>query len=230
MNSTRDDEVDAREVEKIWTWNCTTPEVTEQCIHDLFAEQALKRPGVPAICAWDGDMTYGELDVLSTKLAGHLVKLGVKSEDIVPLCFEKSMWTVVAMLAVLKAGGAFAPLHPDHPASRREEIMKQTGATVILVLGAERVSLADCKVWEDKVEVMNAYGPTECCIFCTGYVGIEGFESGLLGKPIASVAWVVDPDDHNKLAPIGSVGELLVEGPILARGYLNDAEDERSFH
>ncbi|KAE8822217.1 hypothetical protein PTNB85_10489 [Pyrenophora teres f. teres] len=379
MNSTRDDEVDAREVEKIWTWNCTTPEVTEQCIHDLFAEQALKRPGVPAICAWDGEMTYGELDVLSTKLAGHLIKLGVKSEDIVPLCFEKSMWTVVAMLAVLKAGGAFAPLHPDHPASRREEIMKQTGATVvltsaqhettwrdsaycvvevskaiikqfsvetdtihpkimpsnaayiiftsgstgtpkgvviehqtastsclshgrafgfdvktralqfasytfdvciteifttlmlggcicvpsehdrrnslsetinsmsanwayltptvarildpntiltlkILVLGAERVSLADCKVWEDKVEVMNAYGPTECCIFCTGYVGIEGFESGLLGKPIASVAWVVDPDDHNKLAPIGSVGELLVEGPILARGYLNDAE------
>ncbi|KAK1914076.1 hypothetical protein P3342_007322 [Pyrenophora teres f. teres] len=287
MNSTRDDEVDAREVEKIWTWNCTTPEVTEQCIHDLFAEQALKRPGVPAICAWDGDMTYGELDVLSTKLAGHLVKLGVKSEDIVPLCFEKSMWTVVAMLAVLKAGGAFAPLHPDHPASRREEIMKQTGATVVLTSAQHETTWRDSaycvvevskaiikqfsvetdtihpkimpsnaayiiftsgstgtpkgvviehqtastsclshgrafgfdvqtralqfasyiRLWEDKVEVMNAYGPTECCIFCTGYV-----------------AWVVDPDDHNKLAPIGSVGELLVEGPILARGYLNDAE------
>ncbi|PZD22077.1 EntF, Non-ribosomal peptide synthetase modules protein, partial [Pyrenophora tritici-repentis] len=46
----------------------------------------------------------------------------------------------------------------------------------------------------------------------------------LLGKSVASVSWVVDPNDHHKLAPLGAVGELLVEGPILARGYLNDAE------
>ncbi|KAG9387088.1 EntF Non-ribosomal peptide synthetase module protein [Pyrenophora tritici-repentis] len=38
------------------------------------------------------------------------------------------------------------------------------------------------------------------------------------------MGWVVDSNDHNKLAPLGSVGELLVEGPILARGYLGDAE------
>jgi len=50
----------------------------------------------------------------------------------VPLCFEKSMWTVVAMLAVLKAGGAFVPLDPDHPASRHEDIFKQTGAQFVL--------------------------------------------------------------------------------------------------
>ncbi|EMD58241.1 hypothetical protein COCSADRAFT_129976, partial [Bipolaris sorokiniana ND90Pr] len=50
----------------------------------------------------------------------------------VPLCFEKSMWTVVAMLAVLKAGGAFVPLDPDHPASRHEDIFKQIGAKVVL--------------------------------------------------------------------------------------------------
>ena len=93
-----------------------------------------------------------------------------------------------------------------------------------MVIGAERVTLADCKPWKDTVEVINAYGPTECAIFCAGYVGMEGFESGVLGKSIASVSWIVDRDDHNKLAPIGSVGELVVEGPILARGYLNDAE------
>jgi acyl-CoA synthetase (AMP-forming)/AMP-acid ligase II len=38
------------------------------------------------------------------------------------------------------------------------------------------------------------------------------------------VSWVVDPENHDRLAPLGSVGELLVEGPILARGYLNDAD------
>jgi aryl carrier-like protein len=46
----------------------------------------------------------------------------------------------------------------------------------------------------------------------------------VIGKSVASVGWVVDPANHDKLAPLGSIGELLVEGSILARGYLNDAE------
>ncbi|EFQ91644.1 hypothetical protein PTT_11444 [Pyrenophora teres f. teres 0-1] len=126
------DELTDQCLEAIWQWNSTVPEKTEWCIHGLFAEQAKARPNTPAIYAWDGEMTYGELDVLSTKLASHLVQLGVKPEDIVPLCFEKSMWTVVAMLAVLKAGGAFVPLDPDHPVSRHEEIFRQTGTKVLL--------------------------------------------------------------------------------------------------
>ncbi|KAK1911237.1 hypothetical protein P3342_011839 [Pyrenophora teres f. teres] len=111
-------------------WNYEIPGVTNKCIHDLFAEQVLAQPNAPAICAWDGKMSYSVLDNLSTTLAGYLVKIGVKPEDVVPLCFEKSMWTVVAMLAVLKAGGAFAQLDPDHPASRHKEILRQTSARV----------------------------------------------------------------------------------------------------
>ncbi|KAH3909963.1 hypothetical protein HBI56_129220 [Parastagonospora nodorum] len=76
-------------------------------------------------------MTYGELDALSSILASYLVDLRLKPEVIVPLCCEKSMWTVVAMLAVLKAGGAFAPIDPEHPASRHE-IFRQTKARVVL--------------------------------------------------------------------------------------------------
>ncbi|KAF2471493.1 acetyl-CoA synthetase-like protein [Lindgomyces ingoldianus] len=371
--------MEGEDVQDVWRRNQVVPESVEQCVHELIKTIAQRTPNSIAIHAWDGEMTYGELDAMSAKLARHLVWLGVKLEDIVPLCFEKSMWTVVAMLAVLKAGGAFVPLDPEHPRNRHEEIFDQTGATVVLtsaqystlwgdfacsivtlceatinqlpmemneiytavhpsnaayviftsgstgkpkgvvlehravstsclghgsvfgftphtralqfasytfdvciaeiittllfsgcvcipsesqrrdnlsdtinhmdvnwayltptvarlldphtivtlrtlVLGAERVVLADCEVWRDQVEVMNAYGPTECCIFCTGYVGMEGFKSSLLGKSIASVGWVVDPENHDKLAPRGSVGELLIEGPILARGYLNDAE------
>ncbi|KAK1911190.1 hypothetical protein P3342_011792 [Pyrenophora teres f. teres] len=183
-------------------WNYEIPGVTNKCIHDLFAEQVLAQPNAPAICAWDGKMSYSVLDNLSTTLAGYLVKIGVKPEDVVPLCFEKSMWTVVAMLAVLKAGGAFAQLDPDHPASRHKEILRQTSARVLI----------------------NGYGPTECCIVCAGYTTTQAFTTGTIGRAIASVSWVVDPENHHRLAPLGSVGELLVEGPILARGYLNDAE------
>jgi non-ribosomal peptide synthetase component F len=45
-----------------------------------------------------------------------------------------------------------------------------------------------------------------------------------IGFPVGIKAWVVDPDDKNKLLPIGCVGELLAEGPTLARHYLNDDE------
>ncbi|PVI01698.1 acetyl-CoA synthetase-like protein, partial [Periconia macrospinosa] len=81
---------------KIWKWNSEVPPAVERCIHELFEEQANARPEAPAICAWDGEMTYGELDELSSRLAGHLVELGVQPEEVVPLCFEKSKWTVVA--------------------------------------------------------------------------------------------------------------------------------------
>ncbi|KAF2471469.1 amino acid adenylation [Lindgomyces ingoldianus] len=365
--------------QELWVSNCEIPAVVDRCVHDLFAEQAMARPEAPAICAWDGELTYGELDALSTRLASHLVGLGVKPEDIVPLCFEKSMWTVVAMLAVMKAGGAFAPLNPEHPRTRHKEIVMQTGATVVLTseqyatlwehadhtvaivsgpsinqlfsrvdvtllmvktsnpayvmftsgstgtpkgvvlehravstsclghgkalglaphsralqfasytfdacineiittlvlggcvcvpseddrrndlvkaintmdinwafltstvarllgpegvsslqtltLGGEKVTYNDWKIWVGHVQVMIAYGPTECCVWCTSYPAVQSFNSGTIGKSIASVGWVVDPEDHHKLAPIGSIGELLVEGPILARGYLNDVE------
>ncbi|EFQ88192.1 hypothetical protein PTT_16039 [Pyrenophora teres f. teres 0-1] len=126
------DTITPQDRRQLWAWNQDVPPAIERCVHELFAEQARARPGAPAICAWDGELTYGELDALSSKLAGHLIQLGVKPEDIVPLCFEKSVWTVVAMLAVLKAGGAFVPLDPDHPASRREDIFRQTGAQVVL--------------------------------------------------------------------------------------------------
>ncbi|KAL7780672.1 hypothetical protein CFE70_010697 [Pyrenophora teres f. teres 0-1] len=363
----------------MWAWNYEIPGVTNKCIHDLFAEQVLAQPNAPAICAWDGKMSYSVLDNLSTTLAGYLVKIGVKPEDVVPLCFEKSMWTVVAMLAVLKAGGAFAPLDPDHPASRHKEILRQTSARVvlvsaqhsarwassschvvtlseasisqltadddlpnfsatpgnaayilftsgstgipkgvvlehravstsclghgrafgitdqsrvlqftsytfdfcmaeiittllyggcicvpsdrdrrsdlakainamganwalltpsvaqllnpsdvptlkILVIGGEQVTSTDWNRWPTSVQLINGYGPTECCIVCAGYTITQAFTTGTIGRAIASVSWVVDPENHHKLAPLGSVGELLVEGPILARGYLNDAE------
>ncbi|CAA9959501.1 Non-ribosomal peptide synthetase [Pyrenophora teres f. maculata] len=367
-------------LEEIWRWNSTVPEAIEKCVHDLFVEQAKAQPNASAVCAWDGELTYGELDELSSKLAAHLVQLGVKREDVVPLCFEKSMWTVVAMLAVLKAGGAFVPLDPDHPASRHLEMFKQTGAQVvltssqhamlfaslvrhqvtvskastnqldaavmhithslvqptdaayvmftsgssgipkgvvlehravstsclghgrafgiknttrvlqfasyvftdsiveiittlvyggcicvpsdsdrrndlartinafnvnwailtstvarlldpneipslnILVIGGEQVYSADWNRWSSSIEIINGYGQTECCAICTRHVGKQEFESCTIGTSIASVSWVVDPENHHRLMPLGSIGELLVEGPILARGYLNDAK------
>ncbi|KAE8823751.1 hypothetical protein PTNB85_09876 [Pyrenophora teres f. teres] len=129
--------------QQLWVWNQNVPPAVERCIHDLFTEQAAARPDAPAICAWDGELTYGELDALSSKLAGHLVQLGVKAEDVVPLCFEKSMWTVVAMLAVLKAGGAFLLLDPSLPTERLAVMCRKLGSVHALASEACLLAMTD---------------------------------------------------------------------------------------
>ena len=53
----------------IWAWNHSLPETIEACVHHLIAETVRKHPNAQAICAWDGDMTYQELDRLSTTLS-----------------------------------------------------------------------------------------------------------------------------------------------------------------
>lgn len=93
----------------------------------------------------------------------------------------------------------------------------------VLVLGGKRVNDADWKRWGDDIVKVNVYGPTECSIWCTSYRNSgRNFRSETIGTSMASFSWVTDPEDHNKLVPFGTIGELLIEGPILARGYLND--------
>ena len=73
----------------------------EKCVHDFVAEHAAQFPeSTPAVCGWDASFTYQELNKAAGVLARHLaIDLGViRPEVIVPLCFEKSAWTVVASM------------------------------------------------------------------------------------------------------------------------------------
>jgi amino acid adenylation domain-containing protein len=116
------------EIDQIREWNSGVPVVVERCIHDIVQERAQVDPEAQAVCAWDGELTYGELDDLSSHVASHLVHLGVGPEKVVPLCFEKSMWTVVAMLSVLKASGTFILLDPSLPEGRIRSIIQKVQA------------------------------------------------------------------------------------------------------
>ena len=108
------------------------PDTVHQCIHDIVEEKVRSQPDAPAICSWDGGLTYSELSHLSTGLASQLMKNGVGPEVLVPLCFEKSMWTPVAMLGVLKAGGAFVLLDSSLPELRLKAIVEQTNADLVI--------------------------------------------------------------------------------------------------
>jgi non-ribosomal peptide synthetase component F len=83
-------------------------------------------PEATGIDAWDGQLTYSDLDRHSTALACLLVNIGIAPEVLVPLCFAKSKWVVVAMLAVAKSGGAFVPMEPSQLVNRLKSILSQT--------------------------------------------------------------------------------------------------------
>ena len=361
-------------------WNRSIPPVVDKCVHEIIESEASIRPSASAICGWDGNFTYAELDATAEKLASYLTLLGVRPETISCLCFEKSTYTIVAMLAVLKAGGAFCSLDPMHPKTALDHRITDTKCKIILTspcyssmfgsesldvvavdhafldklpqslntnssfvepqnpccviytsgstgkpkgvvlehralatssrahgsalgigresrflqfssytfdnsleeifttlmrggvvcvpsdherlndlagaatrleanfmdltptvatylvpaemptikglaLGGEALTKNALDVWGDKVEIHNQYGPSECSINSTHRTGIHrASDPSSIGRSVGSVSWIVDPSDHHRLQPIGCEGELLIEGPILARGYLNNLE------
>ncbi|HEY0736267.1 MAG TPA: condensation domain-containing protein, partial [Herpetosiphonaceae bacterium] len=107
-------------------------EVAEQCVHALIAAQAARRPDVVAVQGQDHRLTYRELDQQANQLAHHLQALGVGPEVIVGVCLERSPQLVVALLAVLKAGGAYLPLDPAYPQERLHWMLTDARAAVLI--------------------------------------------------------------------------------------------------
>ncbi|CAI4215949.1 unnamed protein product [Parascedosporium putredinis] len=91
-----------------------------------------------------------------------------------------------------------------------------------LVFGGEAVTAEDQKRWNGLPEIINAYGPTEGAVCCAAASMKGSREPAKIGTTIASVGWVVNRRNHNHLVPLGAVGELLIEGPNLARDYIDD--------
>ena len=378
-------DVNSQFLDKLRHWNAVVPNSLNKCLHELIHSQCLIRPKAQAISSWDGVICYEKLDELSSQLAKYLSTLQVGAEVMVPLCFDKSKWMIVAMLAVMKAGGACVLIDPQHPVSRIKEMIEGVRAKVILVsplnakiidetattvvvvstsmmnrlppvmefsepsvrptnaafvvftsgstgkpkgivlehvnlstsvrdhsekmnidaksrvlqfssyafdtsiyeifttllnggcvcvpsetekmndvasfirekrvnlaiftpssvkilrpedvpeletivLGGEAITQTNIDVWAGKVQLINGYGVAECTICAGVRITENGWRMGTFGHIVGGVGWVVDPTDTQKLAPYGAIGELLVEGPIVARGYLNDVEKtKRSF-
>jgi len=90
----------------------------DKTITDLFSEQVAKTPDNTAIVCGDSHVTYRELDVRSNQLAHYLQKKGVKPEVIVPLCMDRSVEMIIAIIGILKAGGSYLPIDAAYPADR----------------------------------------------------------------------------------------------------------------
>ncbi len=112
----------------------------EKCIHELFIEQAEKTPDKTALIFEDKKFTYRELDEMSNSLAHFLREKGVKRNDVVPIIAKRSWHVIVAMLGVLKAGGAYMPIADNYPQARINEIINETDCKIVLLYKMKMVS------------------------------------------------------------------------------------------
>lgn len=373
-------EVADHDLDAIWSWNHELPPTYDFCMHEMVSQRAEEFPSKVAIASWDGDLTYSQVDRYSTTVAQSLRQMGVQAHNVVPVCFEKSRWCVVAMLGVMKAGATFAMMDPSLPLARLQNMAIQVGAKSIvssrqqenfassilpdgdilvvdestaqssssaeflalprvpastlmyiiftsgstgtpkgvqishqtytssavprakavgyteesrvldfasyafdvsidsmlltlgnggclcipsdedrmndinaairrmkinyagltpsvarildadnisamsaLGLGGEAVSARDVMLWGQSTRIVIGYGPCECTIGCTvNSSAATGRNYISIGPGNGAAMWIVDPSDHDRLMPVGAVGELLVEGPIVGQGYLND--------
>ncbi len=119
----------------------------------LFAEQVERTPGnVAAICQGH-KMSFRQLDEASRRVAAALVEQELGGEPLVALLANRGLSLLCAILGVLRAGAAYLPLDPQHPTARREQILDESGAALVLV-GEELASLIDTST-EDVVSAVG---------------------------------------------------------------------------
>ncbi|MCK5573218.1 MAG: amino acid adenylation domain-containing protein, partial [Bacteroidetes bacterium] len=114
-------------------WNRTDAEFPyNRSVQELFESQSVKNPEAVAVVFGEERWTYEELDLRSNRFASYLRGLGVGAEVLVGICMERSVEMVVALLGVLKAGGAYLPIDPSYPAERIEFMITDSSARMVL--------------------------------------------------------------------------------------------------
>ncbi|BET96664.1 non-ribosomal peptide synthetase [Xenorhabdus sp. TCT-1] len=112
-------------------------------IHQLVEAQALQRPHATAVICERQTLSYEALNRYANRLAHHLIALGVRPDDRVAICIERSLEMVVGLLAILKAGGAYVPLNPAYPTERLAYMLQDAAPVVLLTRSAQLNTLPD---------------------------------------------------------------------------------------
>lgn len=120
----------------------STPPGIGKSLVDAFADQVAKQPDKPALIDGDTTISYRELDSASNRLARLLIQRGVTREAIVGVSLERSSELVIALLAVLKSGGAYLPLDPAYPDDRVAFMVSDASAELVITGGKRRPELS----------------------------------------------------------------------------------------
>ena len=105
-------------------------------VHELFAEQAGRRPGAPAVMVGRARVSYGDLDASANRLAHYLAEAGAAPEAVVGVHLERGADVIRSILAIMKTGAGYLPLDPSLPAERLAAICAQVRPAAVITAAA----------------------------------------------------------------------------------------------
>lgn len=117
--------------------------IDPRATHEIIAQHAAVTPDKIAVICGADRLSHGALDARANTLAHRLVALGVAADVPVAILIERGVDAMIAILATLKAGGAYIPVEPDHPASRNHHILTDAGVRVVLTRAQYRDRLPE---------------------------------------------------------------------------------------
>jgi non-ribosomal peptide synthase domain TIGR01720/amino acid adenylation domain len=125
--------MEAEKQQLLVDWNQTeSPYPKNKCIHQLFEEQVTKNPDAIAIIYEQESLSYQQLNQKANQLAHYLQSLGVKPDELVGICVERSPLFIIGILGILKAGAAYLPLDSNYPLERLIYMLQDSGLSVLL--------------------------------------------------------------------------------------------------
>ncbi|MEV4050072.1 amino acid adenylation domain-containing protein [Amycolatopsis sp. NPDC049688] len=161
------------------------------CLHTLVEAQAAATPGAVAVSLATEpgqprpELTYAELEDRANRLARHLLRRGVRPDDIVGVALPRSLEAVVAQYAILKAGAGFLPLDPAQPAARLADILGDAGARLVVTdaAGDHVLPPEPGRVHVDRGEWRTEDASPPSVAVGPGHLAYVVYTSGSTGKP-----------------------------------------------
>ena len=124
---------DREKYQQLVTFNNTSVDFPhDSTLIDLFTSQARRTPGATALVMEDQLFTYASLDERSNQLAHYLRGAGVNNTSLVPVCIDRSPEMVIAILGIMKAGGAYLPIDPGYPEERVAYMLNDSKANIVI--------------------------------------------------------------------------------------------------
>ncbi|ATI36498.1 hypothetical protein CPI83_30360 (plasmid) [Rhodococcus sp. H-CA8f] len=179
-----------------------------QNVNSLFQLQVRARPDAVAVVAPDSEYTYAEIDWWADAVAAELLRRGIGRGSIVAVLADRSVEGMVAQVAILRAGAAFLPLDPKHPADRLADTVADSGAALLLTRPHLRdlvstdidVVIVD-DIDQDTDEPVHVPVTADDIAFVTYTSGSTGRPKGVLVPHGGIVNYLESASDWYKLGP-----------------------------